>query len=81
MSSPCAVPVLSRAAGPAPEVRGEGSAGPLRFACAVRFEKEEVFEICAALALAEVLLAGLGRVVESSRMAAMFDLAEGRLAG
>lgn len=68
------------AAGRACQARGEDGAGPLRFACSVRFEKEEVFEICAALALAEVLLAGLGREAESSRMAVVFDLAEGRLA-
>jgi hypothetical protein len=46
----------------------------------VSFEKEEVFEICGALALAEVLLARLGRQAEASRMATVFDLVEAGLA-
>lgn len=53
---------------------------PARLRPWVRYDKEEVFEICGALALAEVLLARLGREVEASRMAVVFDLVEGRLA-
>jgi hypothetical protein len=45
----------------------------------VRYHKEEVFEICGALALAEVLLARLGREAEASRMATVFELVEGAL--
>jgi len=42
--------------------------------------KEEVFEICAALALAETLLGRLGRRAEAAHLAALFDVVEGRLA-
>jgi hypothetical protein len=48
---------------------------------AVRYAKEEVFEICGALAMAEVVLACLDRPVEAARMAVVFDLVEGRLVG
>jgi len=47
----------------------------------VRYAKDEVIEVCGALALAEVVLSRLGRPVEAARMAAVFDLVEGRLAG
>jgi len=60
---------------------GRRRPAPARFRPRVRYEKDEVFEICSALALAEAALARLGRPVEASRMAAAFDLAEGRLAG
>lgn len=52
----------------------------LRIGSWVSFGKEEVFEICGALALAEVLLARLGRQAEASRMATVFDLVEAGLA-
>ncbi|MGP0031315.1 MAG: hypothetical protein ACLPVF_12510 [Acidimicrobiales bacterium] len=42
--------------------------------------KEEVFEICAALALAEALLRPLGHEAEAAHLAAVFDVVEGRLA-
>lgn len=54
---------------------------PVRLGAWVRYPKEEVFEICGALALAEVVLRRLGHEVEAARMAAVFDLAEGGLAG
>ncbi|HEX3947922.1 MAG TPA: hypothetical protein VHW47_09455 [Acidimicrobiales bacterium] len=56
-------------------------AEPVHFRTTVDCPKEEIFEVCAALALAEVVLARLGRPVEAARMAAVFDLVEGRLAG
>jgi len=51
-------------------------AQPVRFAPRVLYEKAEVFEICAALALAEVLLARLGRQADAARMADVFEMAE-----
>jgi hypothetical protein len=42
----------------------------------VSYDKAEVFEICAALALAERLLARLGRSVDADRMAEVFEVAE-----
>ncbi len=51
----------------------------LRIGSWVPYPKEEVFEICGALALAEVLLTRLGRQSEASRMAAVFDLVEAGL--
>jgi hypothetical protein len=59
--------------------RRGGPTEPLRLRPWVRYDKEEVFEICGALALAETLLTRLGREVEASRMAVVFDLVEGRL--
>jgi hypothetical protein len=53
---------------------------PARFAARVDFLKNEVFEICDALARAEVLLARLGLVGEAAYLATVFDVAEGRLA-
>jgi hypothetical protein len=41
--------------------------------------KEEVFEICGALALGESLLLRLGMVSEAARLSALFDAVEGRL--
>jgi hypothetical protein len=41
--------------------------------------KEEVFEICAALAMGESLLAHLGLDSEATSMAGLFDVVEGRL--
>ena len=52
---------------------------PARFAARVDFLKNEVFEICGALALAESLLARLGLPGEAAYLAAVFDLVEGRL--
>ncbi len=54
---------------------------PARFAGPVSYDKGEVFEICAALALAEAVLTRLGRTAEAARLAAAFEVAEGRLAG
>jgi hypothetical protein len=42
--------------------------------------KEDVFEICAALALGESLLRRLGHDHGATRLAGVFDVVEGRLA-
>jgi hypothetical protein len=58
------------------------SGGPpaaARFAAQVGFLKDEVFEICGALALAESLLVRLGRPGEAAYLATVFDVVEGRL--
>jgi hypothetical protein len=49
-------------------------------AARIDFLKEEVFEICAALALGESMLVRLGMPAEAARMAQLFDAVEGRLA-
>jgi hypothetical protein len=46
----------------------------------VLFLKDEVFEICAALAMGESLLKRLGRRPEAAHLALVFDVVEGRLA-
>ncbi|MHB8220702.1 MAG: hypothetical protein ACYDHU_10340 [Acidimicrobiales bacterium] len=51
-------------------------ARPVRFAPRVLYRKSEVFEICAALALAEALLRRLGREADAARMADVFEMAE-----
>jgi hypothetical protein len=51
------------------------------FAPQIEIPKEEVFEICGALALGEALLRQAGLVAEADRMAGLFDSVEGRLAG
>lgn len=58
-----------------------GSTAPqrLRIRPGVRYRREEVYEICAALALAEVLLARDGHGLEAARMGAAFSLAEAGL--
>ncbi len=53
---------------------------PTRFCPVVPFDKDEVFEICAALALGEAVLGSLGRGAEAAHLAAVFEMAEGRLA-
>lgn len=52
---------------------------PVAFRPWVCFRKEEVFEMCGALALAEVLLDHLGQPVDAARMAAVFELLEAGL--
>jgi hypothetical protein len=52
---------------------------PARFAARVAFLKNEVFEICGALALAESLLARLGLPGEAAYLATVFEVVEGRL--
>ena len=59
--------------------RGAG-APPLRFAGRIDFLKEEVFEICAALALGESLLTRSGFESDAAHLAHVFDVVEGRLA-
>jgi hypothetical protein len=56
-----------------------GPPTPARFAAQVGFLKNEVFEICGALALAESLLARLGLPGEAAYLATVFDVVEGRL--
>jgi hypothetical protein len=52
---------------------------PAHFAARVDFLKDEVFEICGALALAESLLVRLGLVGEAAYLAAVFEVVEERL--
>ena len=51
-----------------------------RFASRVEFVKDEVFDICGALALGESLLRTLGRRDEAAHLGSVFDVVEGRLA-
>jgi hypothetical protein len=53
---------------------------PVRIGAWVRYRKEEVFEACGALALAEVVLRRLGWDVEAAHMAEVFEVMEGGLA-
>lgn len=84
----CDVPVEPPVQGRPPGTAIPGTAIPgdpevpqrLRLGSWVHYRKEEIFEVCGALALAEVLLAGRGRQAEASRMATVFDLVEGGLA-
>jgi hypothetical protein len=57
-----------------------GEPEPVRLRQWVRYRRDEVYEICAALALAEALLAGAGRPQDAARMAAVFRMVEGGLA-
>jgi hypothetical protein len=56
-----------------------GPPSAARFAARVDFLKDEVFEICGALALAESVLVRLGRPGEAAYLATVFDVVEGRL--
>ena len=58
-----------------------GPAEPVRFPARVDFAKDEVFEVCATLALAERVLEHLGRPLEALGAARAFELMEGRLGG
>ncbi len=58
-----------------------GSPSPLQFHAHVVFAKEDVFEVCGALALAEAVLRRCGRPLEAARMGEVFSLAEAGLAG
>jgi hypothetical protein len=49
------------------------------FAPQVHFLKDEVFDICGALALGESLFNRLGRPNEAAYLATIFDVVEGRL--
>jgi hypothetical protein len=53
---------------------------PARFASRVEFLKDEVFDICGALALGESILACLGMPDEAAHLGAVFEVVEGRLA-
>ena len=60
---------------------GPGSGpSPVHFATTIDFVKEDVFEICAALALGESLLRRLGHDRGATTLAGVFDVVEGRLA-
>jgi hypothetical protein len=52
---------------------------PACFAARIDFLKDEVFDICGALALAESLLKRLGMDCEAAHLAAVFDVVEARL--
>lgn len=52
---------------------------PVRFASVLVFSKREAFELCEACAEAERALLRCGKASEAARMAALFELAEGRL--
>jgi hypothetical protein len=54
---------------------------PVRFDATVAYCKDDVFEICGALALAEAVLRRCGRPVEAARMGEVFSLVEAGLAG
>lgn len=54
---------------------------PLRIAPWARYAKDDVFEICGALASAEAALRRLGLREEAARVAGAFELAESGLAG
>ena len=62
------------------EVPSAGPA-PLRFETMVSYCKDDIFEICGALALAEAVLRRCGRPVEAARMAEVFSVVEAGLAG
>ena len=51
----------------------------VRFATRVEYSKDEVFEVCGTLALAERLLHHLGRPLEAAGVARAFELMEGGL--
>lgn len=53
---------------------------PARFASVLVLSKREAFELCEACAEAERALLRAGKASEAARMAALFELAEGRLA-
>ena len=53
--------------------------GATHFTARIDFLKDEVFDICGALALGESLLNRLGLHEEAAFLAAVFDVAEGRL--
>jgi hypothetical protein len=61
--------------------RGGAARGtrPPHFSAHVDFLKDEVFEICGALALGEGVLDRLGLHYEASQLAAVFAVVEGRL--
>jgi hypothetical protein len=54
--------------------------GAPHFRARIDFLKDDVFEICGALALAETLLHRLGRHEEAAHLGEVFDVVEGRLA-
>jgi len=53
--------------------------GPVRFPTDVVFRKDEIHELCATLALAELVLTQLGRAIEAACVAAAFEIVESRL--
>lgn len=58
---------------------GERRRPPARFATVLVLQKAEAFEICEACAEAERALLRCGRSSEAARMAALFEMVEGRL--
>ncbi len=49
---------------------------PIGFPSTVEYRKEEVFQVCGALALAETILNQVGKNVEAAHLASIFDLVE-----
>jgi hypothetical protein len=65
----------------ADQLRDDGAPPPpARFASRVEFLKDEVFEICGALALGESILTCLGMPEEAAHLGIVFEVVEGRLA-
>ncbi len=56
-----------------------GVARAQRFASRIDFLKDEVFDICGALALGESVCDRLGLIGEAAYLADVFDVVEGRL--
>jgi hypothetical protein len=70
----------SQGLAPAPTVGGAPSTSVERFAPAIILTKREAFEVCEAIADSERLLLRSGNVSQAARLAALFELVEGRLA-
>jgi hypothetical protein len=61
-------------------VGASGGTGASHFRARIDFLKDDVFDICGALALGESLLHRLGRHDEAAHLGEVFDVVEGRLA-
>ncbi len=58
---------------------GDRPPAPVAIRPWVRYRKDDVFEVCGALALAETLLGRHGHREEAAHMAAVFELVEAGL--
>jgi len=70
----------SRTMAPTEALGGAPSTSVERFAPAIVLTKREAFEVCEAVADSERLLLRSGNVSQAARLAALFELVEGRLA-
>jgi hypothetical protein len=61
-------------------VDGDPSPETARFGERASFLKEEVYDVCSALALSESVLRQIGLLSEADYLGVVFDLVEGRLA-